>query len=46
MAEAVLATVTTRLQRAGRLLDAGAGAHPLERPPLAELRALRVDSLP
>lgn len=41
MAEAVLATVTTRLQRAGRLLDAGAIEHPLERPPLAGLRAVR-----
>ena len=41
MAEAVLATVTSRLQRAGRLADAGALERPLERPPLAELRALR-----
>jgi glucosyl-3-phosphoglycerate synthase len=41
MAEAVLATVTSRLQRAGRLVDAGALQRPLERPPLAELRALR-----
>ena len=41
MAEAVLATVTTRLERAGRLADAGALERPLERPPLAELRALR-----
>jgi glucosyl-3-phosphoglycerate synthase len=41
MAEAVLATVTSRLQRAGRLVDAGALERPLERPPLAELRALR-----
>ena len=44
MAEAVLATVTTRLQRAGRLADAGALERPLERPPLAELRALRADA--
>ena len=41
MAEAVLATVTSRLQRSGRLVDAGALERPLERPSLAELRALR-----
>ena len=42
MADAVLAAVTSRLRREGRLLDgAGAGAALLERPPLAELRALR-----
>ena len=46
MAAAVLAAVTSRLRRDGRLLGAGAEREPLERPPLAELRALRVDSLP
>ena len=40
MADAVLAAVTSRLRREGRLLDAAAG-EPLERPPLAQLRALR-----
>jgi glucosyl-3-phosphoglycerate synthase len=40
MADAVLAAVTSRLRREGRLLDAAAGEL-LERPPLAQLRALR-----
>jgi len=41
MASAVLAAVTSRLQRDGRLLAGAAGVQPRERPPLAELRALR-----
>ena len=42
MAGAVLAAVTTRLRREGRLADDGMPAiEVLERPPLAELRALR-----
>ncbi len=43
MAAAVLGAVTTRLRRAGRLLGDGDGDDPvaLERPPLAQLRALR-----
>jgi glucosyl-3-phosphoglycerate synthase len=41
MASAVLAAVTSRLQRDGRLLAGVAGVQPRERPPLAELRALR-----
>ncbi len=43
MAAAVLAAVTSRLRRDGRLApgDAGAELELLERPPLAELRALR-----
>ena len=40
MAAAVLAAVTSRLVRAGRL-DGAAGAELLERPPLRALRALR-----
>ena len=40
MSAAVLAAITSRLRRDGRLLDA-AGNDLLERPPLAELRALR-----
>ncbi len=40
MADAVLAAVTSRLRREGRLLDAAA-VELLERPPLAQLRALR-----
>ena len=40
MSAAVLAAVTTRLHREGRLLEAPLGEL-LERPPLAELRALR-----
>jgi glucosyl-3-phosphoglycerate synthase len=40
MSAAVLAAVTSRLRREGRLLDA-AGDELLERPPFAELRALR-----
>jgi glucosyl-3-phosphoglycerate synthase len=41
MASAVLAAVTSRLRREGRLLDGGAEDGLLERPPLADLRALR-----
>ncbi|MDP1848716.1 MAG: glucosyl-3-phosphoglycerate synthase [Solirubrobacteraceae bacterium] len=41
MADAVLAAVTSRLRREGRLSAAEAVDEPLERPPLAELRALR-----
>jgi glucosyl-3-phosphoglycerate synthase len=41
MSAAVLAAVTTRLHREGRLLERATGAELLERPPLAELRALR-----
>lgn len=43
MAAAVLAAVTCRLRREGRLVagDASDGRELLERPPLAELRALR-----
>ena len=43
MAAAVLAAVTSRLRREGRLAAGDAGEPPelLERPPLAELRALR-----
>ena len=41
MASAVLAAVTSRLRREGRLLDGGAEDGLLERPPLVELRALR-----
>jgi hypothetical protein len=37
----VLAAVTSRLRREGRLLDEGAADGLLERPPLASLRALR-----
>ena len=40
MSAAVLAAVTSRLHREGRLLEPAGGAL-LERPPLAELRALR-----
>ena len=40
MAAAVLAAVTSRLLREGRL-DEAAGGELLERPPLRELRALR-----
>ena len=40
MAAAVLSTVMTRLQRAGRLGHAASDDAPPERPPLAELRAL------
>ena len=40
MAAAILAAVTSRLEREGRLLASGDAA-PLERPPLRELRALR-----
>jgi hypothetical protein len=40
MSAAVLAAVTSRLHREGRLRDRAAGKL-LERPPLAELRALR-----
>ncbi len=38
MSAAVLAAVTSRLHREGRLLDPAGGAPMLERPPLAELR--------
>jgi glucosyl-3-phosphoglycerate synthase len=41
MASAVLGAVTSRLRREGRLVEGETGAEPLERPPLAELRALR-----
>jgi glucosyl-3-phosphoglycerate synthase len=41
MASAVLGAVTSRLRREGRLVDEPAGEAPLERPSLAELRALR-----
>jgi glucosyl-3-phosphoglycerate synthase len=41
MAAAVLGAVMSRLRREGRLAGAHDGAVPLERPPLAELRALR-----
>jgi glucosyl-3-phosphoglycerate synthase len=40
MASAVLAAVTSRLRREGRLLDGGAEDGLLERPPLTDLRAL------
>ena len=41
MAAAVLGAVTSRLRRAGRLTAEHDGEEPLERPPLAQLRALR-----
>ena len=41
MASAVLAAVTSRLRREGRLLDGGAQGGLLERPPLVDLRMLR-----
>jgi len=41
MASAVLAVVTSRLRRDGRLGGGAAGEQPLERPPLAQLRASR-----
>jgi glucosyl-3-phosphoglycerate synthase len=41
MASAVLGAVTCRLRREGRLVDEVAAQAPLERPALAELRALR-----
>lgn len=41
MAGAVLGAVTSRLRRDGRLTDDDEAPQPLERPPLAELRALR-----
>ena len=41
MAAAVLGAVTSRLRREGRLAGEHRGEVPLERPPLAELRALR-----
>ncbi|CAN5198190.1 hypothetical protein BH20ACT16_BH20ACT16_13070 [soil metagenome] len=41
MAAAVLGAVTSRLRREGRLADVPHGDAQLERPPLAELRALR-----
>lgn len=42
MAAAVLGAVTSRLAREGRLVEPAAGQAPLERPPLGELRALRI----
>jgi len=41
MASAVLRAVTSRLRRDGRLPGGAMGEEPLERPPLAELRASR-----
>jgi glucosyl-3-phosphoglycerate synthase len=41
MAAAVLGAVTSRLRREGRLADAANGDAQLERPPFAELRAMR-----
>jgi glucosyl-3-phosphoglycerate synthase len=41
MAAAVLGAVTSRLRREGRLAEPSLAEEPLERPPLAELRALR-----
>jgi glucosyl-3-phosphoglycerate synthase len=46
MAAAVLGAVTSRLRREGRLADDGAPVELLERPPLAELRALRSATSP
>ena len=43
MASAVLGAVTSRLRREGRLAGEVDGDVPLERPPLAQLRALRAD---
>jgi len=44
MASAVLATVTTRLRRAGRLAGAPPGDALPERPPLAQLRPVRASA--
>jgi len=44
MASAVLSAVTSRLRRDGRLAGGAAGEPPLERPPLAQLRASRLPS--
>jgi glucosyl-3-phosphoglycerate synthase len=41
MAAAVLGAVTSRLRREDRLLGEESAPEPLERPPLASLRALR-----
>jgi len=41
MAAAVLGAVTSRLRRDGRLVDGATGEAPLERPPMAAVRAVR-----